>query len=65
MLRPALRRRYGDEFFVVEAPRKVILLPVPSDPVKDFRELGRALKGYSIAELKNKIRQQAMDEVRL
>jgi hypothetical protein len=62
LLRPALRRRFGDEFFVVEAPRKINLLPVPRDPVKDLRELGRALKGYSIAELKETIRQQAMEE---
>jgi hypothetical protein len=50
-LKPGLRRRYGDRFLVIEAPRK------------DLREVGRALKGYSIAELKDKIRQLAMDEV--
>ena len=62
-LRPSLRRRYGDQFWVVEAPRKVILLPVPADPLRDLREIGRLLKGKSVRELKEAIEQEAMEEV--
>ena len=63
LLRPALRRRYGDQFFIVEAPREVILLPVPSDPVKDLQRLGRKLEGYTIEELKKVIDEQADKEI--
>ena len=63
LLRPALRRRCGDQSFIVEAPRKVILLPVPSDPVKDLQELGRSLEGLSVEDLKRRIDEQAYKEV--
>lgn len=63
MLKPALRRRYGDEFFVIETSREVVLLPVPVDPVKDLRELGKKIKGYTIDDLKRKIQEQAEEEV--
>ena len=62
-LRPSLRRRYGDQFWVVEAPRKVILLPVPANPVKDLREWGKPLQHLSIEEIKRIIDKRAMEEV--
>ena len=64
-LRPALRRRYGDQFWVVEAPRNVILLPVPADPVRDLREWGKPLQHLSIEEIKRIIDQRAIKEVRV
>jgi hypothetical protein len=62
-LGPEVRQRYGRKFFLVEAPGELVLLPVPDDPVKDLQKLGRKLEGYTIGELKEKIHQQAMDEV--
>ena len=62
-LGPDLRQRYGRKFFVVEAPGELVLLPVAEDPVKDLQKLGRKLEGYTIGELKERIHQQAMDEV--
>ena len=63
LLKPALRRRYGGEFFVVEMPREVVLLPVPRDPVKDLREWGRPLRHMSMEEIKRAIQEQAEKEV--
>ena len=62
-LGPELRQRYGRRFFVVEAPGELVLLPVAEEPVKDLQKLGRKLNGYTIGELKERIHQQAMDEV--
>jgi hypothetical protein len=65
LLRPALRRRYGDQFLIVEVPRKVILLPIRRDPVKDLREWGKKLEHLSLGEIKRIIDKQAMEEVRV
>ncbi|HOW73367.1 MAG TPA: AbrB family transcriptional regulator [Phycisphaerae bacterium] len=58
-----LRHRYGTKSYIVEMPEKLVLLPVPDDPVKDLREIGRRLKGKTIRELRQAIEQQAMEEV--
>ena len=62
-LREAIRAKYGDAFIVVETSHGLTLLPVPKDPVKDLAELGKALKGQSIREIKNRIRERAKREV--
>ena len=62
-LQASMISKYGDEFFVVQAPGKLILFPIPDDPVKDLQKMGEKLKGYTIDELKKMIQQQAEEEV--
>ena len=62
-LKRSWRQRVGEEFFVVVAPRKIILLPVPEDPVADLAEIGKALPKKSTRELRSEIRKQAEHEV--
>ncbi len=62
-LKEALRTRYGEKFIIVETPKSVLLLPVPKDPIKDLSEIGKALKGRSLKDLKKHIRQSAVKEV--
>lgn len=61
-LRESLRSRYGEYFFVLALPDRIILLPVPADPVRELRRIGRLLKGISIKALKKAIREQAERE---
>jgi len=58
-----VRSKYGETFVVVEAPDEVVLLPVPEDPVASLEEMGKALEGKSIAEIKKTIRRKAAEEV--
>ncbi|HSA30103.1 MAG TPA: AbrB family transcriptional regulator [Phycisphaerae bacterium] len=58
-----VRRRYGERFFIVEAPGELVLLPVPDDPVKDLRQWGKPLQGMSMEEIKQAIQEQAEKEV--
>ncbi len=62
-LKQEVRSRYGDRFVVLEVRGELILLPVPKDPVKDLEELGKALKGKSMEELKASIAERARKEV--
>lgn len=64
-LREAIRARYGEKFVVVQMPDELVLRPVPKDPVRDLEEIGRALKGRSVEELKELIDEQARREVGL
>lgn len=58
----ALRKRYGTRFAIVAAPGRLILIPVPDDPVKDLAELGKPLRGLSIRQIKARIRARAVQE---
>lgn len=61
-LKQAVREKYGEKFVIVEAPDKILLLPVPRDPVRDLEELGRPLRGISMKALKKRIRARAEEE---
>lgn len=63
LLSQTIRSRYGEKFLILEGRRELILRPIPGDPLQDLREIGRLLKGKSVAELKEAIEQQALDEV--
>lgn len=63
-LQPGLRARYGEEFVVVEAPGELILFPTSDDAVKDLERLGKKLKGKSLKEIKQRIRDRALREAR-
>jgi hypothetical protein len=62
-LSQAVRAKYGEKFYVVEAPGELVLLPVPRDPVKDLEELGKPLRGMSLADIKRAIQEQADKEM--
>ena len=69
LLTKDVRELYGKEFVLVKAPREVVLIPVPKDPLKTLREEGRKLpKSMSVADLKKLGRQlavkEAMDEMK-
>ncbi len=56
--------KYGKEFYVVRAPKEVVLIPVAKDPVKDLQELGKhaGIDRYTIRELKEIARKEAEKE---
>lgn len=59
-----LREEYGEKFIIAKAPGEVVLIPVPKDPLKDLRELGKKLpKDMSVADLKKLARELALKEV--
>ena len=62
-LQESVRAKYGKTFIVVEAPRELVLLPVPTDPVKDLREWGKPIQGMSMKEITQAIQEQADKEV--
>jgi hypothetical protein len=46
--------KYGKEFYVVRAPGEVLLIPVPKDPLKVFKEEGKKIpKHLTLADLKS------------
>ena len=63
LLRKTTRERYGEDFFVVEVPGEIILMPIPDDPLKDLEDLGKSLRGMSLKQIKERIRRRAMREV--
>jgi hypothetical protein len=58
-----LRKQYGERFHVVEYEDRLELIPIDEDPLQSVRdELGDALKGESIKELRERALQQAKQE---
>ena len=62
-LKRRTRKQYGERFVVVQAPDRLILLPVPKDPVADLARLGKPLRGLSLKAIKQAIQKQAEREV--
>ncbi len=58
-----IRSFYGRKFVIVKAPKELILLPVPEDPVKDLEDIGQKLPAKSIEHLKEKILKRARKNV--
>ena len=58
-LSQSLRRLYGARFIAVPAPGEIVLIPVPKDAVKDFRDATRKARGKSIRQLKAMIAREA------
>ncbi|MFW6048500.1 MAG: hypothetical protein ACOC87_04330 [Candidatus Natronoplasma sp.] len=57
------RETYGEKFLEVELDDGIKLIPVPDDPVEDFREVTEKLKGRSIEELKKGIKEEALESL--
>jgi len=60
-----MRKTLGTKYIAVQAPGKILLFPVPKDPVKDLQEMGRkaGLDKLSLAEIKRGIRKDAEHDV--
>ena len=61
-LKEDIRAQYGEEFFVVEVPGELILIPVPKDPVKELARIGRKIRRKSLKQMKQAIAEQAAEE---
>lgn len=59
-----IRDEFGTRFVVIKVLGKVVLLPVPKDPVKRLGELGRkaGINRYSLKQLKCMIREEALKQ---
>lgn len=63
LLRRPIRDRYGDSYYVIPGPGRVLLVPVPRHPLADLREEGRKLPDVPAAKLREEIRKEARKEV--
>ncbi len=63
-IKETLRSRYGEDYMILDSGRGILLLPIPEDAIKDLVDLGRTLKGKSIAQLRAAIRDRARREIR-
>ena len=58
-----LRKKYGEKFHVVEYEDRLELIPIDEDPLQAVRdEIGDALEGESIEELREGALQRAKQE---
>lgn len=58
-----LRKQYGERFHVVEYEDRLELIPIDEDPLQAVRdEIGDALEGESIEELREEALQRAKQE---
>ena len=55
-----VREKYkANEFYIVDLPYGIVLVPRVEDPLRALEEEGKKLPGLSIAELKKAIREEA------
>lgn len=62
-LRKSTRDTYGTRFFIVHAPKRIILIPVSSNPLRELSRLGKPLRKYSMKKLRQLIEEEALAEV--
>ena len=56
-------QRYGKNYVMIMARDKIILIPVPDDPLKSLQEEGKKIpKNLSIAEIRKMAREEAEKE---
>lgn len=53
------------EFYIIEVPDGILIVPKIEDPVKILEEEGKKLPNLSIADLKKSIREEGEKEVDL
>ncbi|WP_129113383.1 AbrB/MazE/SpoVT family DNA-binding domain-containing protein [Halegenticoccus tardaugens] len=59
-----VRKRFGDQYRIVELPSHVALFPVDEDPLEGLRAaVGDAFEGESVDALKEKAREAISREV--
>jgi bifunctional DNA-binding transcriptional regulator/antitoxin component of YhaV-PrlF toxin-antitoxin module len=59
-----IKKEMGRKFYIVKTPDRIILIPVPKDPVKALAELGRkaGINKYSMKQIKKMIEEEAEKE---
>ena len=56
-----IRDFYGDEFYVVKAPKEIVLIPVPENPLMALEEEGKKIpKKITIEQMKKEIDKSAL-----
>ena len=64
VLPQAVRKSYGEAFYLARARGRLILIPVTKDPMKDLEEIGKKLPPHlSVHDLKKRGRDLALKEV--
>ncbi len=58
-----IRKKLGNEVYLVEMDDGIIVIPKPKDPLKELEEIGKSLPDKSIEELKKEILRLAMKEL--
>jgi bifunctional DNA-binding transcriptional regulator/antitoxin component of YhaV-PrlF toxin-antitoxin module len=59
-----VRKRFGDQYRIVELPSHVALFPVDDDPMEGLRDaVGDAFEGEDVDDLKSEAREGVSDEV--
>ena len=58
-------KKYGNRFFIVQAPGEVVLIPVPKDPIKDLMEWGEkaGFHGMTSKQIRRMAEEQAYAEI--
>ncbi len=59
-----VREKIGKEVFVVEVKDGVLLIPKPSDPVREFEEIGKGFPDKLVKELRKEIEEAAVEELK-
>jgi len=59
-----LRARHGRTFVIVQGGGRILLLPVPENPVRDVKAMGKALQGTTLTKLKRGVERRAAREAR-
>lgn len=59
-----IRDEFGKRYVVVKALDEVVLIPVPKDPLKTLRELGKkaGIDRFSIKKIKTMIREEGLKQ---
>lgn len=54
-----LKKDLGRKFFVVKVNKDIMLVPVPSDPVKELERIGKKLPKKSVKQFRKEIMEEA------
>ena len=54
-----LKKDLGRKFFAVKVNKDIMLVPVPSDPVKELARIGKGLPKKSVKRLRKEILEEA------
>ena len=58
-----LEKDTGRKFFIVKIDRELMLVPVPSDPVKELERIGKGLPKRTLKQFRKEILQEASKAV--
>lgn len=56
---PKKLKTIGRRFFIVKIDKEFMLVPIPSDPVKELEKIGKGLPKKSLRQFKKEILEEA------